>query len=244
MITNPPYAAWARQGRSWIPRDEPSCGIWLRADLGVSLSSGKVAGWTNQASFGQSFTQGTSTRQPAYNANGFGSRSLPSIGFSAATTSSLVNSSISKSTSNWTMVFACNPTATSSATGLWLMDVVNGRMIFTHYQTLTGKVAFWDATASTYRGTQSPTTGAQILSFELAVNAGAIYRNGTALDTGLAWGAQRALASGITLGATNGGSAGFFEGQIAEVCVLQNPTSGARARVERYMGRRYGISVA
>lgn len=242
MITNPPFAAWARQGRSWIPRDDSSCGIWLRADLGVSLGTGSaVAGWTNQGSFGQSFTQATTTKRPTFNANGFGATSMPSLSFSASLTSSLVNTSLAKGTSNWTFVFACNPTAVSSANGLWLIDVVNGRMICAHYQTLTGKVAYFDG--STYRGTGTPITGAQILSFELAPNLGAIYRNGSALDTGLAW-AQKALSSGVTLGATNGGTAGFFEGQIAEVVVLQNPSSGVRSKVERYMGRRYGLSVA
>lgn len=243
MITNPPFAAWARQGRSWIPRDEPSCGVWLRADLGVSLGSGgRVAGWANQAAWGQTFSQGTLTKQPTYSATGFGSTSMPSLGFSASNTTSLAQSVISQAAADYTFIFACNPTATSSAQGLWLMDVVTGRIICTQHNTVNQKVAYFDGT--TYRGTGNPTTGAQILSFQLtATNLGAIYRNGAALDSpGLTW-TQKALSGAITIGSANGGTSSFFQGSIAEIAILRNPDSGARSRVEKYMGRRYGITV-
>lgn len=246
MITNPPFAAWARQSRSWIPRDEPSCGVWLRADLGVSLGTGtKVASWTNQGSYGQAFGQATATRQPTFNATGFGATSMPSIAFSAATTSSLATATnaINQTAANYTFIYACNPTATSSATGLWLMDVSVGRIILTQFNTVNSKVAFFDG--STYRGTGAPTTGAQILSFELvSTSSAAIYRNGTALNTGLSWATQRALGGVLTVGSANGGTSGFFEGAIAEVAILRNPPAGARSRIEKYMGRRYGITVA
>jgi hypothetical protein len=50
----------------WRPTRIPGCVLWLRADLGVTLVSGKVSAWADQSGMGNHFTQATGADQMAY----------------------------------------------------------------------------------------------------------------------------------------------------------------------------------
>ena len=55
---------------------------WLKADVGVTESSGAVSAWADQSSNGFSFAQGTASQQPTLVASAY--NSLPCIRFDAA----------------------------------------------------------------------------------------------------------------------------------------------------------------
>lgn len=241
MITNPPFAAWARQGRSWIPRDDPGCFFWLRSDLGVTVATGKVSAWANQGSAGGSFTQPTASKQPTYSASG----SWPTITWSNANQTALLSSNISKAASDYLWFFAVNPTLTTATSGLWLLDILTGRLILTQENVAGGGVAFFNGSA--YQGVVSATTGKQILAFEL-ISGGTtnakIDRNNTSISSGLNYSTQRAVGGSIGLGTSAAGSAAWFDGDIMEVVGTSSTDSATRNRISKYLGARYGITVA
>lgn len=63
------------------PNDISDCVLWLRPDLGVTKDgSNKVSDWANQGSVASSFSQGSSGRQPTYEASA-GPNGTPVITF-------------------------------------------------------------------------------------------------------------------------------------------------------------------
>lgn len=50
--------------RPFMPTDLADCILWLRADLGVTLTAGKVSAWADQSSNARSFVQATAGARP------------------------------------------------------------------------------------------------------------------------------------------------------------------------------------
>ena len=236
--------------RPYIPADEEGCFLWLRSDLGITLNGfgATVQVWANQGTAGSSFSQGTASQQPGYNATGI--NNWPSLSWSQAAKTWMGTTTITNAASDYLAFFACTPTLTQAATGIWLMDDVTGRLIFTQANLASpnGRVAFFNN--ASYQGNVLGTTGPQILTFELisggTTNAN-IYRNGTSIAASLNYNTQLrfggAPTSNIALGSSNLGGAGWFEGQLYEVIVLNKTGTDIRQRVEKYLGARYGIAV-
>lgn len=235
--------------RPYIPLDEEGCFLWLRSDLGITTVGSGVQVWSNQGTAGSSFSQGTASQQPVYSATG-GAGGWPSLAWTQAARTWMGTTTIVNPASDYLIFFACNPTLQQAATGIWLMDDVTGRLIFTQANLASpnGRVAFFNN--ASYQGNAANTTGPQILTFELisggATNA-AIYRNGTSIASGLNYNTQLqfggAASRNIALGSSNLGGAGWFEGDIYEVIGLNVTGTAARQRVEKYLGARYGIAV-
>lgn len=66
----------------FLPTSVAGCVLWLRADLGVTLSSG-VSAWADQSAAGHSVSE--STNKPTFNASGALGNSQPSISFTGNT---------------------------------------------------------------------------------------------------------------------------------------------------------------
>lgn len=258
--------------RPYTPNDEVGCFLWLRSDLGVTYNSttNKVSAWANQGSKGGSFSQSTSAQQPLFNSSGSSNR--PKITWSHAATagasSSMRNTSIAVSASDFTFFFVVNPTKTTTSgtsswdNGLWLLDsyagtgVTNTRLIMTqadYASTFAApRVSIFTSSLGTYVGRVVPTTGLQALTFELAsgsTTGGKIYRNGSSVASNLNYSTQMQIngagtGAGIGLGASNGASnpAGNFDGDFYEIIGINNVDAAMRARVHRYIGALYGIS--
>lgn len=232
--------------RPYLPRDEEGCFLWLRSDLGITISgTGGVSAWANQGTAGGTFTQGTASQQPSYTVSGIAN--WPTLGWTQAARTFMINSTITNAASDYQFFFACNPTLTQAATGVWLMDIVTGRLIFTQADLASpnGRVAFFNGAA--YQCRSLGTTGAQILTFELlsgGATNGKIYRNNTAIGINGDYSTQRAVGGNVNLGTANTGGAGWFQGSIFEVIGINKPSATVRDRVNKYLGARYGITVA
>lgn len=61
------------------PSEISNNNLWLRSDLGVTQTSGRVSTWADQSTGGSNLTQSTSTRRPIVSVNAYGSK--PSIYF-------------------------------------------------------------------------------------------------------------------------------------------------------------------
>ena len=58
-----------RRRLGFLPSDLDNCVVWLRADLGVTFVSGAVSSWADKSGCGNTVSQSTSTKRPAYLAN-------------------------------------------------------------------------------------------------------------------------------------------------------------------------------
>lgn len=250
----------------YVPANESGCFLWLRADLGVSLASGtSVSAWYNQGTAGGAFIQTTAGRQPTYTASGI--NGYPMLTWNHTndygTSSSMRNFTMNIGPNDYTLIFACNPKKTDSSgtpatnSGLWFIDMFSGgaantRLINYHSaSSAVPKTAYFYG-ASGVVGSVTPTTGAQIVTFELISspsNSSSIYRNGASVASGLAYAQQNLNASlanaGFGLGSTGGTGTptGNFDGDIYEVIGFNRTNTALRQRVEKYLGARYGIVV-
>lgn len=78
----------------FVPTSIPGCQLWLRADLGITISTG-VSQWNDQSGTGHNVTQATTGNQPTYFTSG-GPNNLPYINFGAGgTTVGLFNAGAS-----------------------------------------------------------------------------------------------------------------------------------------------------
>lgn len=70
-------------GARWAPKRLPGVRLWLRRDLGISLSAGRVAAWADQSGAGNHYSQGTGSKQPLYGASS-GALGGPGVEFDGA----------------------------------------------------------------------------------------------------------------------------------------------------------------
>ena len=261
---------------NYLPSQETGVFLWIRADLGVTLRSGTnfVSAWANQGTGGGTFTQGNNDRQPTWNATGVaGWPSITWVRDGSTVTSDSMRmaqsaSSINVGLNDYTFFFACNPYHTESTSfvgndsGLWFMDSYDAAAGATQNRLVLAqadvggngaRLAYFTANNGAYAGRVLGTTGAQIVTFELksggTTNAN-IYRNGSAIATGLNYSVQQSIDdvtninSGIGLGASNSTNpAGSFSGEMYEVIGVKTTDSAMRARVTSYLGNRYGVAV-
>lgn len=61
------------------PTQIAGCSLWLRADLGITQSSGSVSSWADQSGNGRDATQAVANNQPTFTASGI--NSLPTVSF-------------------------------------------------------------------------------------------------------------------------------------------------------------------
>jgi hypothetical protein len=61
----------------------PQLKLWLRSDVGVTVSSGKVTQWDDQSGNGANFVQGTDAIRPVYTAANGSFAGKPSLDFTA-----------------------------------------------------------------------------------------------------------------------------------------------------------------
>jgi len=232
----------------WAPTDIEGCFLWFAANLETGYSDNDgVSIMTDQTGIGNSFLQATGAKQPVYKTNILSTYPIfrfdgsnHSIGIGTATTL--------HAAADFTFFFV---TANQTA-GAWdtLFDCYNGR-VFLLAGNGSAKIAYY-VTANGYQGgSVAGVTNPSITTFLLSSaggNTAAIYVNGSAINSGLAY-TQTALAGsgatvGIVLGAEYNFASSFFQGDIAEVIIYDTALGATdRGTVESYLSSKYGISL-
>lgn len=232
--------------RAWTPLQlGSSLALWLRADLGVTLNGATVSAWADQSGNGRHATQGTAARQPTYNATGIGARQ--SIDFSAST---WLTPTMASAAGDFTIFIVHLPdgiTGTGGGTGQYFLDFQTGRLVIAHLSsTVSGSGGYYDVAFRTV----AAASGAQVLAFRLnstGGNSASIRRDGTTILSGKSY-TQRALGGVQSIGADYPHvptTSGQYYGKISEIVICSgNLTDANTQAVERYMGARYGITVA
>ena len=222
----------------FVPVNIASTRLWLRADIGVTLVSGKVSVWADQSGYGHDATQGTAANRPTFLPtlmNGCPGVRCP-VGSPASGTMSVA---ISYPETSHTLIVAMTPLAASTSQSVF--DAQTGRIVFAQGADVA-QVGYFDG-AWRKPGASANTTAPQILTWMLSGTTGQMWRNGVSLGTdgytAHAMGGAVGLGS-FYQGDVNGGGAGC---DIAEVVLCNAALStGERTLIEQYMKRRYAIS--
>ncbi len=240
----------AREGfaQSFNPSDLSNLALWLRADTGVTITSGKVSGWNDISGNGIHNTQATASLRPSdsvvaelcnhhavYFSGGNvslnGTAAIPGFGTNSITVFVLVAGRTLNSVD-----IAFMGTGVSS-TGFFMMSSTPGNRFVIRSNGLTTASANGSAPGANYPF--------RVLTYKKDLNISSqTYVNGQVSGTpGSAAAAAPFTNGGIyTLGKANYGAT--FQGYIAEVIVYtRNLSSIEQQQVEQYIFDRYSSTV-
>jgi hypothetical protein len=209
--------------------------LWLRADALGGVSDGAaVAAWpiTGGAS-GALVTQGTAAQQSLWRATG-GPNGKPALDFDG-TNDNFDLGAISVASGSTSFYIVANPTAASSASGMYFFDTTTGRIIIAQNCAAGSfnQVGWFDGT---WRQIAAATTGNQLLTWVLTSGGnGEVFRNGVSLGTA----AYSAKAIGSTTTLSVAATVPFL-GKISEFLIYSTAHSTAeRLSVEAYLNQKY-----
>jgi hypothetical protein len=230
---------------------------------GVNYYAGAVSRWEDRSGRGNHLTQSTISKYPALVSAGIGSK--PSIDFDGVDDMLLISAADALSTSaqgtvlavvrsrdvgpTKTIVGSCDEASASYAWQLYTTNSTNGSRIGVYQQNGSGE------TVDTVWGKDTLTLDTDyLLAIRSDGNAYAQWRNGVSqaplvVNTGANdgdWLGDTTRRDNFTLGGLRIGSsdAQWFNGLVAEVLVYETAlTDAQRQRVERYLARKYGITL-
>jgi hypothetical protein len=242
-VTSPGTGAWssvasAQALAAWTPADLASgVDLWLDAADATTLSvvNGQVTAWRDRSGLGRDVAQADPAEQPAYQATGFGGR--PALDF----TNDRLRTTISGSTpSNWTVHAALDVDAGSGLR--YVIDAETGRFVAATSADPSFAPALYNGSA--WVGATAPATGPQVLGWVAeGPSAAAIYRNGSALATGLAYPTPRAVNGPVSIGGHNTTPSYYLDGRLSEVVMTASAAAPAdRQRVEGYLAHKWGTA--
>lgn len=240
------YTSGSQFSNAFNPRDLLNLKLWLDGNQGITTVSGKVSNWVDKSGRGNDVAQGVAGNRPTYNTNPL--NSLPTLAFSDAGNTWLLNTSRADlAPNNVTM------TAVARYTTEQAISFIGGRGD-------TGNAGYWISflsstpTSDFGNGTTEirPTSGTATVNVWGVYSAtydgahGTYYTNGTS-GTPLVMSGNMDY-TGVTdfyIGQTTGTAAGrTLTGDIAEVILYSTTLSTInRRRLEKYLGRKYGLTV-
>lgn len=237
----------------WTPaRLGSSLALWLRADLGITLNGATVSAWADQSGRGTHFSQGTAANQPTFASADAGFGNKPSLVFDG-TADYLATAAAAGAAlpAGVTIVIACKRTASGAfapMVSLGFHAPNGGCPEFrcdgsNQYQ---GAMHDPGGTALANSTTAPGTFDVVTLTYSVTSGAMLLRKNGSSIRTG---GTNTANsdrpADQWFLGARSGLGTGYAPMRMAECVVLASvPDLTSISLIERYMGSRYGITVA
>jgi hypothetical protein len=231
------------RSRSFVPTDIAGCEVWLRSDLGLTFNSGNVSTWKDQSGQGHDCSQGTSTRQPAYNVSPI--NGIPTLFFDASTAGSEKIFSMAGSLAGLTAghVFFVAKSVNAlppaqSRTGIWNLG---GAATASHLPYLDSIV--YDSFGSNTRYTEGAAVVTITNPFYYEVRASSSswnsFMNGisqfSTTPNTVAWSGTLELGGNSPVGV-------FYDGHLAELLIYSRVLAGDDlARVQQYIKRRYAL---
>jgi hypothetical protein len=215
------------------PAPVPGCLTWLRADAGVTITSGKVSSWTDQAGADQNGLQGTATYQPTLVAGALNGKPVVRFNGSGMYFSSPVSPTSfsifvvgknSKPTESYSMILGPGGNNPNNQirweNGTQALFVGTGNGLPTITSTI-GNTRVYHALSATYNGSTMR-----------------IFRDGNLIST------HTFTTSGPFTLSTIGSyySSSFLNGDIAEILVYPSALSEAdRGTVNSYLRGKYAL---
>jgi len=221
--------AWTQLATNFTPQSIAGLKMWVKADAGITYGSGSsVSGWADQSGNGNSFAQGTASKQPTFVASGINGR--PSLQFAAGNSQTMTVST--NFPAPVTVLYVAR--MTGGTMGRILSGLSNNWLLGWHSNG-------WDRAyfeGWVYQPSTSSGTTAMIYSVILNGTNSSVWRNGTQLVNASTAGITG--PNGLSLVGHNASSE-FSDAQISEV-ILYNValTTAQRTQVENYLNSRYG----
>ena len=235
-----PYGAHAQTAPGGV---STNLDLWLKADAGVTESSGAVSAWADQSTNSNNATQAGGTLQPLYVADGLNFN--PAFLFDGVDDYMDTALDINAGTAPDATIFAVYRTAGAAAGPVWgEFDGSGDRLIRNHSGT-DGEVGYGPTfdTATGLFPTDVPTIGT-VQFDEDAASGSYVFGNGTQL---LQFTADQDPTTSNTFeigGLGDDGVGGVFNGEIYEVVVhSQVMTTQEMHEVESYLAIKYGITL-
>lgn len=242
------------------PPYQSSLNDWYLSERGVTLNGSTVSGWASQGSRAKSVSQGTAANQPTYSASDANLNSRPSVQYDGTN-----DFTTAATAADWTFLhqgtfsFACAVRIGSlpaSFGPVW--DTSNGGTQIPGgvlYINSAGSLVFsgWNATVLVYEmfvTTQISANTSYVISgsYDNAASPKAVLRkNGSQIGTSspAASPVGDAPANAMRMGCRSSAAENPLDVDIAELLFWSRAlTSAELLDVERWLGRRRGITVA
>jgi hypothetical protein len=211
--------------------------LWLKADVGVTQSSGNVSSWTDQSG-NFTVTQATSGDQPTYVSSGINGK--PALRFNGSQW--LYNSKNMALNADMTIVTVgatTDATAHQYACCLGNDSVVGSNRALGYIGSQQLADTFYISSYGNSIAANAFT--ADMVTLDSGLTNVAFYQNGTLSGTGTLSGVQN-LAPGVAIGYQSDDGGCGWEGDIAEVLVYDHKlTSTEIQQVSVYLANKYGL---
>jgi len=218
----------------FVPTSIPGCQLWLRADLGITISTG-VSRWADQSGNGNHALQATSGQQPTYLPNG-GPTGGPALGFLAVSVQNMkaVYTEVQPVERYIVGMFG------TTASGLTLCDGATGGG--NTGRILQNSSISWGGYAGTGLNNTSSYTSGNWYAFGCLFNgasASQLFQNGVLAS--LAANVGTGNPGGIYIGVFGDGVSAPLTGRICEIIDFATIlNTSQRTELEAYFNMRYG----
>jgi len=225
------------------PKSIPGLAVWLdAADASTVTISTGVSVWADKSGNGRNAAQAVGGKQPAYNSTINGKNVVT---FQGTDDTMQIGANAAFNATSQTIIIVSRQT-TAANQGLWYKADSNSAVgVIMRYRTGT---TFWlyqknDSVAETLASNANTNTVANVYATVLEPAAQAGYVNGALVASATVTTAYD-NNSGPWLGSRRDVGE-YLQGDIAEVLFWNRALSASeRSRVERYLGRKWGVTVS
>jgi len=229
----------------FTPTQLSGCLLWLRADLGMTLSGTFASGWADQSGNRNNASQGTPANQPPYVQNAM--NGWPALQGNGSSNWDIPTSSFTLGT-DATLIAACQPAATTQNNTARLVEHKYNQTYYLgcdqtgqKYKFIVNNTVspFGTAEGGSVALANTIVTG----TYASATTTGTLYVNGTSVatstfttptPTSLPLHVMHSADSFVT----------YWNGYLGEIIIYNRALAASElTRVHRYLGARYGVSV-
>ena len=240
-------------GWAWTPAAlGSSLALWLRADMGITLNGSTVSAWADQSGNGRNATQGTAANQPTYQASNANLGGQASLLFDGSTDFLLNSGALFTGNATHSIFIVARPVTLTSTEGFACVGSTTAgtRATSTIGQIDSAGFKWWwggdDQLSPVSAG--ALVAGTAYVAGKTYDSASTVvfgYVNGTQDGTATYGASTPNLSAGYAVGTYTGSAGGASNSEIAEMVVLSTvPSATDRGNITRYLGARYGITVA
>ncbi|WP_375578550.1 T9SS type A sorting domain-containing protein [Marivirga tractuosa] len=249
-----PFIGLGQTGPAGVGTGDGSSGphnvLWLRSDIGISQSAGKVSAWADQSGNNLDASQATPALQADYTGSNANLNGFPSINFGASNGYLTIgDNDLLDDTDGLTALFVLRTPSSIGTEGVLSKRVSNGNeQSYVFFTTGGGFEARFDGDGGVDSENSTISTDANLVVSSIFDGSVQSISNFVNTDNGgVQTGASNTLenrVSDLFLGNFNTGDNRNFEGDIAEVILYRDALNGAeRLIVENYLAEKYDLTI-
>jgi hypothetical protein len=249
-----PFIGLGQTGPAGVGTGDGSSGpqnvLWLRSDIGISQSAGKVSAWADQSGNNLDASQATPGLQADYTASDANFNGFPSINFgTSGGYLTIGDNDLLDDTDGLTAIFVIRTPSSIGTEGILSKRISNGNEQSYVFFTISGGFeARFDGDNGVDSENSTISTDANLVLSSVFDGSVQSISNFVNTDNGgVQTGASNVLqnaASDLFLGNFNTGDGRNFQGDIAEVILYRDALNGAeRLIVENYLAQKYDLTI-